>query len=114
MGAPGMASNAVTGAVWWWVGGRNPFHTRQGEMFARAKGVAGDCEPEGNARRWPDEQEAVAQGRYSLLAASLQPATKGCYYTLFNGACEQRRSESGGISRSYPQRIFHRPQTRSL
>jgi len=48
------------------------------------------------------------------LAASLQPVAKQCDFSLFNGACEHHRNESGGISRSYPQRFCHRPQTRCL
>ena len=56
----------------------------------------------------------VVRGGYLLLAASLQPVTKGCYYVLFKRVPEQSRSKLGGISRSYPQRVFHRVQTRCL
>ena len=45
-----------------------------------------------------------------ILAASREEG----YDALFNGACEQCRNESGGISRSYPRRFCHRPQTRCL
>src|SRR3990167_1054390 len=33
------------------LGGESPLHTRQGEVLARGKGVAGDCESEGSPRQ---------------------------------------------------------------
>lgn len=33
------------------LGGESPLHARQGEVLARGKGVAGDCESEGSPRQ---------------------------------------------------------------
>jgi len=58
----------------------------------------------------PSAQCGNAFATGCILAASREEG----YDALFNGACEQCRNESGGISRSYPRRFCHRPQTRYL
>src|SRR6266542_4662518 len=53
------------------LGGESPLHTRQGEVLAEGKGVAGDCESEGSPR-----QSAGLTNRKRIEAVSRGEAAK--------------------------------------
>jgi hypothetical protein len=54
------------------LGGESPLHTRQGEVLARGKGVAGDCESEGSPR-----QSAGSTGAPSRTGSGYEATHRG-------------------------------------